>query len=141
MSYGWLYFPWINLFCQCYQTCTCEVLISSFIVCFWYLHSCIDILYFHYFISNLGLLSFVVFLRFVNLDEVAPSNRSWFHFSIFTLWISVSFFFSFFLLVLVYFCSIILDSWGASWLLESDLIWDPAAFSLSFGIQYYKKVP
>lgn len=53
MSYGWLYFPWINLFCQCYQTCTCEV-VSILYCLFWYLH---DLYWYplpHYFYQQFG---------------------------------------------------------------------------------------
>lgn len=66
------------------------------------------------------------------------SNKSWFHFLYFhSHGFLFFFFFSFFLLVLGLFCSIILDSWGASLGYWSDLR-STLTFSPKVCIQYYK---
>lgn len=116
-------------------------LYQSFIVFFDICMICIDILCFITFISNLSLLSCQSCWRFVNLDEVTLKVASLVSFSLFSVSCISVLFYSPLLLVLGLFCSIILESWGASLGYWPNLIWDllwlfPRAVAAC--IQYYK---
>ena len=116
-------FRWINLFCQCYQIYTCEV-VSILYCLFWYLHDLYWYPLLHCFYQQFVSSLLSVLLKVCqSWQSYFKSNKSWFHFLYFQ---SHGFLFFFFPLILVLglFCSIILESWGASLGYWSNLIWD-----------------